>query len=66
MYLITALKGQVADMLPGIPTNMTYQDTLQALERRFGDQRFCRCLSLSINNKDPEGRRIPARLCHGH
>jgi hypothetical protein len=37
-------------------------------EKEFTYQRptFCRCLPLSINNKDPEARRIPARLCHGH
>jgi hypothetical protein len=39
-YLITALKGRAADVLPGIPTNTTYEDTLQALEDRFGDQHF--------------------------
>jgi hypothetical protein len=27
-YLITALKGRAADVLPGIPTNPTYKDTL--------------------------------------
>jgi hypothetical protein len=40
MYLITTLKGLAADVLPGIPTNTTYEDTLQALEDRFGDQHF--------------------------
>jgi hypothetical protein len=60
-YFITALNGQTADVLPSIPTNMTYEDTLQVLENRFGDQH--RCLMLSVNNKDPEGRRIPSRLC---
>jgi hypothetical protein len=39
-YLITALKGRAADVLPGIPTNTTYEDTLRALEDRFGDQHF--------------------------
>jgi hypothetical protein len=39
-YLITALKGKAADVLPGIPTNTTYEDTLRALEDRFGDQHF--------------------------
>jgi hypothetical protein len=37
-YLITALRGQAADVLHGIPINATYQKTLQALEDRFGDQ----------------------------
>jgi hypothetical protein len=39
-YLITALKGREADVLPGIPTNTTYENTLQALEDRFGDKHF--------------------------
>jgi hypothetical protein len=39
-YLITALKGRAADELPGIPTNTTYENTLQALEDRLGDQHF--------------------------
>jgi hypothetical protein len=40
MYLITELKNQAADVLYGIPTNTTYEGTLQALEDQFGDQHF--------------------------
>jgi hypothetical protein len=36
-YLITALQGRAADVLHGIPTSATYNETLQALEDRFGD-----------------------------
>jgi hypothetical protein len=39
-YLITALKGRAADVLAGIPINTPYEDTLQILEHRFGDQHF--------------------------
>jgi hypothetical protein len=39
-YLITALKGRAADVLYGIPKSTTYEETLQALEDRFGDQHF--------------------------
>ncbi|PNF17836.1 hypothetical protein B7P43_G05714 [Cryptotermes secundus] len=39
-YLITALKGRAAEVLPGIPANTTYEETLQALENRFRDQHF--------------------------
>jgi hypothetical protein len=39
-YLITALKGRAADVLLGIPKNATYEEILQALEDRFGDQHF--------------------------
>jgi hypothetical protein len=39
-YLITALKDRAADVLPGTPTNATYEYTLQAVEDRFGDRHF--------------------------
>jgi DNA gyrase/topoisomerase IV subunit A len=39
-YLITALKGRAADVLYGIPTSTTYEETLQALEDCFGDHHF--------------------------
>jgi hypothetical protein len=39
-YLITALKGRAADVLPGIPTNTIYEDTLRALEDSFEDEHF--------------------------
>jgi hypothetical protein len=39
-YLITALQGRAADVLHGIPTSTTYEETLQTLEDRFGDQHF--------------------------
>jgi hypothetical protein len=32
--------GRVADVLYGIPKNVTYEETLQALQDRFGDQHF--------------------------
>jgi hypothetical protein len=39
-YLITALQGRAGNVLHGIPTSATYEETLQALEDRFGDQHF--------------------------
>jgi hypothetical protein len=56
-YLITALKGRAADVLYGIPTNTTYEETLRALEDRFGDQRFSaayRCQLTSRTQKTGE------------
>jgi hypothetical protein len=38
--LITALKGQATNVLHDIPTSPTYEEILQALENRFGDQHF--------------------------
>jgi hypothetical protein len=61
-YLITALKGQAADMLHGIPTNMTYEGAHQALETGSATSIFPP--PTALNNKDTGGRRIPARLCH--
>jgi hypothetical protein len=51
MYLITALKGRAADVLPGIPTYTTYEDTLQALEDRFGDQHFAAAYSCQLTTR---------------
>jgi hypothetical protein len=34
-YLITALKGQTAEVLYDLPTSVTYEETLQNLEDRF-------------------------------
>jgi hypothetical protein len=39
-YLITALKSWAADVLHSIPTNVTYEESLQALEDRFVGQQF--------------------------
>lgn len=40
MYMITALRGQATDVLHGILTNATYEESLQALEDRFVDRHF--------------------------
>jgi hypothetical protein len=37
-YLITAMEGRATDVLHGIPRCASYEDTLQALEDRIGDQ----------------------------
>jgi hypothetical protein len=50
-YLITALKGRAADVLPGIPTNTTYENTLQALEDRFGDQHFAAAYRCQLTSR---------------
>jgi hypothetical protein len=34
------LKGLAADVLHGIPTRATYEDTIQVIEYRFGEQNF--------------------------
>jgi hypothetical protein len=39
-YLITALQGWATDVLHGIPKGASYEETLQAMEDRFGDQHF--------------------------
>jgi hypothetical protein len=37
-YLITALQGQNTNVLHGVLKGATYEETLVALEDRFGDQ----------------------------
>jgi hypothetical protein len=54
MYLITALKGRAAEVLPGITTNSTYGDTLQALEDWFGDQHFSAAYCCQQRHRKPE------------
>jgi hypothetical protein len=39
-YLITSLQGRATDVLHGILKSATYEETLQALDERFGDQHF--------------------------
>jgi hypothetical protein len=55
-YLITALKGRAADVLPCIPTNTSYGDTLQALEDRFGDQHFAAAYHCQLTTRKEEAR----------
>jgi hypothetical protein len=55
-FLIKALKGRAADVLAGIAINTPYEDNLQTLEDRFGDQHFAtayRC-QLATRQKDGE------------
>jgi hypothetical protein len=55
-YLITALKGRAADVLHGIPTSTTYEDTLQALEDRFGDQYFAAAYRCQLTTRTQKAR----------
>jgi hypothetical protein len=53
-YLTTALKGRAASVLHGIPTNTTYEETLQALEDRFGSQHFAAAYRCQITTRTQE------------
>jgi hypothetical protein len=64
MYLITALQGRAAEVLYGIPINATYEETLQTLEDRFGDEHLTVAYRSQLKEKKPEGRGILARICH--
>jgi hypothetical protein len=55
-YLITALKGRAANVLHGIPTNTTYEGTLQALKDRFGDQHFAAAYRCQLTTRTQEAR----------
>jgi hypothetical protein len=37
-YLITALQGRDTDVFHEVPKGATYEETLETLEDRFGDQ----------------------------
>jgi hypothetical protein len=49
--LITALKGQAADVLYSIPTDVTYKENLKALEDCFGDQHFAAAFHSQIKTR---------------
>jgi hypothetical protein len=51
MYLNTALKGRAADVLHGIPTHATYDETLQTLEDRFEDQHLAAAFRSQLKTK---------------
>jgi hypothetical protein len=55
-YLITALEGRAADLLPGIPPNITYEDTLQALEDRFRDRHFAAAYRCHLTTRPQKPR----------
>jgi hypothetical protein len=69
-YLITALKVRAGDVLHGIPTNTTYEKTLQALEGRFGDQNFAAVYGyqLTTRTQRPENpcKTSPRPSCQPH
>jgi hypothetical protein len=65
MYLITALKVRAADVLHGILTNATFDETLQALEDRFGDQHFAAAFRSQLKTRT-QSRRIPTEFCHSY
>jgi hypothetical protein len=45
----------VGDVLPGIPTNTTYENTLQALEDRFSDQHFAVAYRCQVTSAQQAG-----------
>jgi hypothetical protein len=57
-YLITTLKGRVAEVLPGIPTNTTYEDILQALEDWLGDQHFAAAYRCQLTRTQKVGESL--------
>jgi hypothetical protein len=61
-FLITALKDRAADVLPGIPTNTTNENTLQAQEDRFGDQRFAAAYLCQLTTRTQKA----GESLHGH
>jgi cob(I)alamin adenosyltransferase len=55
---ITALKGRAAAVLYGIPTSTTYEETLQALEDRFGDQHFSAAYRCRLTRNQKAGESL--------
>jgi hypothetical protein len=57
-YCTTAWKGRAADVLHGIPTNTTYEETLQTLEDRFGDQHFAAVYRCQLTRTQKAGESL--------
>jgi hypothetical protein len=61
--LITVLKGQAADVLHGIATDTNYEEALQAIDDRFGDQHFAAAYRSQLKTRIQQ--EIPARFLNG-
>jgi hypothetical protein len=57
-YLLTALKCRAADMLYGIPTSTTYEDTFQSIQDRFGDQNFAAAYRCQLTRTQKAGESL--------
>jgi hypothetical protein len=55
-YLVAALKDRAADILYGIPADATYEETLQVLEDRFGDQHFTAAYRCQLTTRTQKAR----------
>jgi hypothetical protein len=51
-------EGRPADVLHGIPTSTTYEDTLQAIEDRFGDQYFAAAYGCQLTRTRKAGESL--------
>jgi hypothetical protein len=50
------LKGRAADVLYGIPADTTYEEILQALEDRFGNQHFAAAYRCQLTTRNQKAR----------
>jgi hypothetical protein len=64
-HFITTFQGQATNVLHGVPKGVTYEETIDAQEDRFGDWHLATSLSQSAKN-NPEYQNILARICHSH
>jgi hypothetical protein len=52
-YLISTLQGRVTEVLQGVPKGATYEETLEALEDRFGDQHLASTYCSQLKTRTP-------------
>jgi hypothetical protein len=55
--LITDMEGRAVEVLYGILLNATYEETLQALENRFGDQHFAAAYRCQLTTRTQKARK---------
>jgi hypothetical protein len=52
MHEIAVLQVRASDVLHGVCKEVTYEDTVEALEHHFADQHLAECLNCATFSKD--------------
>jgi hypothetical protein len=62
IHLITTLQAQATDVLQRVPKGQTYEETLEALEDRFGDQYLAAIYHSQLKTRT-QGVRVSMQEC---
>jgi hypothetical protein len=64
-YLIAALQGRACDVLHGVPRGSTYDETIEALEDRFGGQHLAAAYRSQLKTRTQRAG-VTAGICNSH